>query len=405
MSMRGRFFQSSTTIAFAVLGLALATSAANAETEWPTQGWTSTTPSEVGLDVRVLGAFDADISEGKYGYIDSLLVIRYGKVAYERYYGHDYGTIYAKEAKTPSPLMVRDPSGPYNYFNPWWHPYFRKGDLHTMQSVTKSVVSAVIGIAVGRGEFPSLDTPVLSFFDPAKVEDVDDRKRRVTIRHLLTMTGGFDWDEDLPYIDPKNTFSILIFTPDWVQFTINRPMAHEPGEVYQYNSGETLLLGHIFHLATGVDIEEYAAKHLFAPLGINHYAWKRTPHGLTDTQEGLFVSSRDIAKIAYLFLHDGRWEDRQIVPEDWVRASLTPNKNVTEDGSIQYGYKWWLYRYQHKGQDHVAFGGVGFGGQRPIVLPELDMVLIVTGWNILPDRPFLQGPEAINRVLEAIKSP
>ncbi len=393
------------TSALASLGLVLAHSPVSAESEWPTQGWTSTTPSEVGLDARVLATLDADISEGKYGYIDSMLVIRHGKVAYERYYGHDYDRIYAKEVKIPSPLVVRDPSGPYNYFNPWWHPYYRRGNLHTMQSVTKSVVSAVIGIAVGRNEFPSLDTPVLSFFDPAKVANLDDRKRRITLRHLLTMTAGFDWDEDLPYIDPKNTFSILIFTPDWVQFTIDRPMAREPGEVFQYNSGETLLLGHIFRQATGVDLEEYAAKHLFAPLGIDNYEWKRTPFGLVDTQEGLFVSSRDIAKIAYLFLHQGRWDDRQVVPQEWVKLSLTPNKNVVDDGSIQYGYKWWLYRYQFQGKDRIAFAGAGFGGQRPIVLPELDLVLVFTGWNILPDRPFLQTPEAIRRVLEAIKEP
>lgn len=393
------------TLALAGLGLVLGSSPVSAESEWPTQGWTSTTPSDVGLDARVLATLDADISEGKYGYIDSMLVIRYGKLAYERYYGHDYDRIYAKEVKVPSPLVVRDPSGPYNYFNPWWHPYYRRGTLHTMQSVTKSVVSAVIGIAVGRNEFPSLDTPVLSFFDPDKVANVDDRKRRITLRHLLTMTAGFDWNEDLPYINPENTFSIMIFEPDWVQYTIDRPMAREPGEIFQYNSGETLLLGHIFRLATGIDLEEYAKKHLFAPLGIDNYEWKRTPFGLVDTQEGLFVSSRDIAKIAYLYLHQGRWEDRQVVPEEWVKTSVTPYRTVTDDGNIQYGYKWWLYRYQFQGQDRLAFAGAGFGGQRPIVLPELDLVLVFTGWNILPDRPFLETGEAIRRVLEAVKAP
>jgi CubicO group peptidase (beta-lactamase class C family) len=274
-----------------------------------------------------------------------------------------------------------------------------------MQSVTKSVVSAVIGIAVGRHDFPSLDTPVLSFFDPAKVANVDDRKRRITLRHLLTMTGGFDWDEDLPYIDPKNTFSTMVFTHDWVQFTIDRPMAHDPGSIFQYNSGETVLLGHIFRLATGVDLEEYAVKHLFAPLGIADYLWKRTPFGLADTQEGLYVAPRDIAKIAYLYLHHGQWEGRQIVPEVWVKTSLTPNKYVTDDGSIQYGYKWWLYPYQHQGEDHMAFAGAGFGNQRPIVLPELDLVLVFTGWNILPDRPSLPAKVAIDRILEAVKKP
>lgn len=389
----------------AVLSLILLSPPLQAQSEWPTQGWRSTTPSEVGLDVKVLAAFDTDISEGKYGYIDSMLVIRHGLVAYERHYKHDYDRIYGQEAKIPSPLVVYDPSGPYNYFNPWWHPWYQRGTLHTMQSVTKSVTSAVIGIAVGRNEFPSLDTPVLSFFDPAKVKNVDERKRLMTLRHLLTMTAGLDWNEDLPYIDPQNTFSIMSLHWDWVQFVIDQPMARDPGEVFQYNSGATLLLGHIFHRATGFDLEEYAVKHLFAPLGINDFAWKRTPYGLVDAQEGLYIAPRDIAKIAFLYLRKGKWEDRRIVPEEWVEASIAPSADVPEESGIQYGYKWWLYHYQHEGKDRVAFAGAGFGNQRPIVLPELDLVVVFTGWNILPDRPTLEPKVAIDHILEAVKRP
>ena len=334
-----------------------------------------------------------------------MLVIRHGKVAYERYYGHDYDTIYDKESRTPGPLVVHDPSGPYNYFNAWWHPYYRKGNLHTMQSVTKSVVSAVIGIAIGRNEFPDLDTPVLSFFEPDKVANVDERKRRMTLRHLLTMSTGLDWDEDVPYADPTNTFAIMAPSLDWVQFTIDRPMARSPGEVFQYNSGATLILGHVFRLATGIDLEEYAVQHLFVPLGIDDYVWKRTPFGLVDTQEGLFVAPRDIAKIAYLYLKRGQWDGQQVVPEEWVKASVEPSVSVVDDHSIEYGYKWWLYHYEYQGEDRVAFVGLGFGGQRPIVLPELDIVLVFTGWNILPDRPSLETKVAIERILEAVKGP
>jgi CubicO group peptidase (beta-lactamase class C family) len=390
-------------LASSIISLILVTSPVVAQGEWPTRGWPSTTPPEVGLDARVLASFDADISEGKYGYIDSMLVIRHGKVAYERFYGHDYGSIYGLESRTPGPLVVNDPSGPYNYFNSWWHPYYRKGTLHTMQSVTKSVVSVVIGIAVGRNEFPALDTPVLSFFDPGKVANVDDRKRRMTLRHLLTMSTGLEWDEDVPYADPTNTFTIMARAPDWVQYTIDRPMARNPGEVFQYNSGVTLVLGHVFRLATGMDLEEYAVKHLFAPLGIDDYVWKRTPSGLVDTQEGLYVAPRDLAKIAYLYLKRGQWEGQQVVTEEWVNASLAPSFSVVEDHSIEYGYKWWLYHYQDQGEDRVAYGGAGFGDQRPIVLPEYDLVLVFTGWNILPDRPSLRAQDAIERILEAVK--
>ena len=362
-----------------------------------------TTPPEVGLDARILAALDADISEGQYGYVDSMLVIRHGKLAYERYYGHDYGSVYREEASTRGPLVVGDLTGPYNYFNDWWHPYYQGGMLHSMQSVTKSVVSVIVGIAVGRNEFPDLDTPVLSFFEPGTVANVDARKERMTIRHLLTMSTGFDWNEDVPYIDPENTWSALQEAPDWVQFTIDRPMDREPGEEFKYNSGATLILGHIFNVATGMDLEEYAVKHLFEPLGIDEYFWKRTPYGRADAQEGLYVSSRDIAKIAYLMLRQGHWENNQVLAEAWVRDSIAASVPITEDRSWEYGYKWWLIHYQYQGEDRVAFAGLGFGGQLPIVLPELDLVIVFTGWNALPDRPSLGVEEAIERVLAAVR--
>lgn len=350
----------------------------------------------------MLAAFDADIAAGKYGYVDSMLVIRHGKIAYERAYKHDYDRIYAQDARTRGPLNPHNSSGPYNYFHPWWHPFHQRGDLHTMQSVTKTVTSIVIGIAVGRGQFPSLDTPVLTFFDKAQVANVDERKQRMTIRHLLTMTAGLEWDEDLPYADPKNAAIVMEASTDWVRFTIDRPMAHEPGTSFRYNSGATQLLSHIFSAATGADIEEYAAKHLLAPLGISRYFWKRSPTGLVDTEGGLYLAPRDLAKIAYLFLKNGVWDGRQVVPADWVRASIAPSI-PTGNANVMYGYKWWLYPYGKDGK--LAFGGSGFGGQHPIVVPELDLVIVFTGWNILPDRPSLTPRVAIDRMLDAVVEP
>jgi CubicO group peptidase (beta-lactamase class C family) len=363
------------------------------------KGWPSTTPEAVGLSSKGLAAFDADIAGGKYGYVDGMLVIRHGKIAFERRYEHDYDEVYKKEARTPGPLNAHDFSGPYNYFNPWWHPNYRRGDLHTMQSVTKTVTSIVIGIAVGRREFPALETPVLSFFDAAKVANLDERKRRMTLRHVLTMTTGLDWNEDLPYADPNNAASLMEASFDWVQFTIDRPMVQEPGTVFQYSSGATQLLSHVFSSATGSDIEEYAARNLFAPLGIDRWFWKRSPTGLADTEGGLFLAPRDLAKLAYLYLHDGAWEGKSIVPAEWVKASIAPSIAVGDAG-VKYGYKWWLYPYGKEGR--LAFAGSGFGGQRPIVVPEYDLVLVFTGWNILPDKPSLSPRVAIDRVLEAV---
>ena len=371
---------------------------ATAQTAWPTKGWPAAEPRDLGLDPKVLAAFDADITSGKYGYIDSMLIIRHGKVAYDRSYKHDYATIYKEQAKTPGALNAHDPTGPYNYFNPWWHPYYRGGDLHTMQSVTKTVTSVVIGAATARKQFPSVDTPVLQFFEPGQVKNIDARKERLTIRHLLTMTAGLNWNEDLPYQDPNNTCSAMEASFDWVQFTIDRPMAHEPGKVFQYNSGATQLLAYIFRKATGADIEEYAHRHLFGPLGIDQYYWKRSPTGLADTEGGLYLRPRDLAKIAYLFQKNGAWDGNALVEPDWVKASITPSVTVSP-GKSKYGFKWWLFSYG-KDANRWAFGGSGFGGQHPLVVPEYDLVLVFTAWNI--SRPGLPARVAIERVLEAV---
>ena len=364
--------------------------------------WEDASLESVGLSPGVVQALDEDIKAGRYGYIDSLFIARHGKVAFETYYQHDYPQIYKTEAETPGPLVVNDPSGPYNYFNAWWHPYYRDTNLHSLQSVTKSVVSALVGIAISRGDFPALDTPVLSFFDETSVTNVDERKLNINLRDLLTMSDGLEWNENLPYTDPQNSFAVMTRDPNWVTHTIDLQMAKEPGTVFNYNSGATLVLGHVFNVATGIDIEEYAVKHLFSPLGIEHYYWDRTPFGQTDTQEGLYLSTRDLAKITRLYLQGGRFDGMQVIPRSWIDDSLTPAFLTKKNDREGYGYLWWSQPYTHKNTEHMAYFGKGFGGQRPILLPELDMVIVLTGWNILPGQPFLYAEEAITRITAAV---
>ena len=357
------------------------------------------TPEAVGLDPAVLAAFDADIAAGKYGYVDGLVVVRHGKIAFERTYAHDYDRIYGHQARSPAASNgVLDPAGPYNYYNPWWHPYYRRGELHTLQSVTKAITSIVIGAAVGRGEFPSIDTPVLAFFDSGEVANVDDRKRRMTIRHLQTMTAGLDWDES----GPADHVSKMEGSFDWVRFAIDRPMAHEPGTVYNYNSGATQLLSYVFRSATGMDIEEYAARRLFAPLGIQQWFWKRTPVGIADTEGGLYLTQRDMVKLAQLYLNGGRWDGQEVVPEDWVRASLAPSIRVPDrpgQAGIHGGFNLLLVPYGTN-PTRYAFVKSGYGGQLLIGLPELDLAVAVTGWTI-PRRIMMPGT-AIDRVVAAV---
>src|SRR5437016_7960263 len=224
-------------------------------TKWPTHGCAKGKPSSVGLDEKILAEWDGDLASGRYSLVDSFAVFRCGTSVYERTYSHDYGQIYGKEAKTRGPLNAHL-TGPYNYFDPAWHPYYHGTDEHSMQSVSKSVTSATLGIAITRKDFKgSLETPVLKYFNNSTVKNLDERKRRMTIRDVLTMSTGLDWNEDVAYNDPKNAASLMEATDDWVQFVIDLPMAHDPGTVFAYSSGATELLAYIFQKDTGQDIE------------------------------------------------------------------------------------------------------------------------------------------------------
>ena len=192
-------------------------------------------PDAVGLDSAALSALDADIAAGKYGLVDSLLVVRDGKQALARSYSHDLRQDLWRACQATEGPLNHDVNGPYNYFSAEFHPYYQHSDLHTMQSVSKTVTSITIGIAIGRKEFPAdLDTPILKYFDEYKDREYRRARWRITLRHLLTMTSGLEWNEDLPYNDPKNSCDVMEAKHDWVQYVINQPTAAEPGKVFVY---------------------------------------------------------------------------------------------------------------------------------------------------------------------------
>jgi hypothetical protein len=362
----------------------------------PTRGWIKDRPEAVGLDGKVLAAFDADLASGKYSLVDSFAVYRCGKMVFEQTYPHDYEHIYEKEASERGPLNAHL-IGWYNYFDPAWHPYYHGTELHSMQSVSKTVSSVIIGIAMTRGDFKAgLDTPLLRYFDVAKVKNVDDRKRRITLRHVLTMTTGLDWNEEVAYDDPKNDSSLMEAADDWVQYVIDRPMAQEPGKVFNYSSGVSELLAHIFERETGKDIEHYGAKYLFAPLGIEYF-WKRTPLGVVDTEGGLFLKNSDLAKIGDLYLNGGMWDGKQIVSKEWVRQSVAPSIDAEE--GFKYGFKWWLL--PRTDRTTYVWMARGFGGQRLMVFSEEAMIAVFTGWEILRDEA--KDRDLMNRILPAVR--
>jgi CubicO group peptidase (beta-lactamase class C family) len=364
-------------------------------------GWPRSEPEHVGLDATVLAALDADIAAGKYAHIDSFDVFRCGRQVYSRTYPHDYGTLYAKEAHERGPLNARL-TGPYNYFDPATHPYYQGSDLHSLQSITKTVTSAILGIAIARGDFrASLDTPVLHWFDESRVKNIDARKRHMTLRHVLTMTTGLDWNEEnVPYDDPRSDSSNMEATDDWVSYVIDRPMAEEPGRHFNYSSGATELIADIFEKETGEDIESYGRRHLFRPLGIR-YHWARTYTGVVDTEGGLYLSGADLAKLGELYRRGGWWHGRRIIPTEWVRESLAPAIDTGYPGDrYDYGYKWWLFH--PKGSDRTIPMGRGFGGQRLMVFDDEQMVVTFTGWDMIDDPP--PNSVLVERLLAAVRT-
>jgi CubicO group peptidase (beta-lactamase class C family) len=373
--------------------------ASSSDVLWPTSGWAAGKPADVGLDEKVLESISADIDAGKYSLVDSFDVVRCGKLVYARKFAHDYAKTYGKEAVTRGPLNARL-TGPYNYFDPVWHPYYHGTGLHSMQSVTKTVTSVIYGISINRGDFKSgLDTPILKYFDVSKVKNADDRKRRITVRHVLTMTTGLDWNESsVAYNDPRSDSSLMEATDDWVQYVIDKPMAVEPGKVFNYSSGNTEVLAYIFKKETGQDIEAYGKKYLFNPLGISYF-WKRTPLGVTDTEGGLYLSGEDLAKIGYLYLHDGRWSSNQLVSRQWVTESVKPA--VDADGGMKYGFKWWLY--PRKDVNQLVWFALGFGGQRLAVFPQEQLIVAFTGWEVLGTA--IRAGDVVSRILPAVRAP
>ncbi len=359
---------------------------------WPSEGWERSTPAAQSVDVTPLAALDGEFAAGKHGYIDSMLVIRNGFIVYEKSYQNDYDALF--EGRNGRRWQ-------YNYYDPEWHPYYKRSPLHTMQSVSKSVTSALIGVAIERGAIPDTDIAVARYFDDYQPAVADPGWATMTLRDLLTMTSGIAWDEDsVPYTDPANSCAAMESSDDWVRFVMDQPIAAEPGTTFEYNSGVTVLLDHILWKATGMHAEDYARQHLFPVLGIESHYWKTTPTGHTDTEGGLYLEPNDLAKIGYLYEHDGVWDGKRLLPEGWVAASTHPH--VRSDwNDFMYGFQWWLLPYEGEGQPH-AWAAIGYGGQRLLVVPEFDLIAVFTGWNIY-DIPALDPRLALDRILAAVR--
>ena len=334
----------------------------------------ATTPQDA------IGAIDREIRAGTYGNVDALYVIREGRVIADHRYARDYREISrGRTGPIGCGFGCTDPAWnhQFNYFHPDWHPYYQGRPVHSLQSVTKSIAATIIGVALHRGEIQNLQVPFLTFFKDRDLSKVDPRLHRATLEDVLTMRTGIEWHEQDRPLDATNTTVQLEAAKDWIQFTLAQPMDADPGTKWAYNSGGSMLLSGILRSATGRFIDDYANDHLFGPLGIRDVYWKRTPTGHPDTEGGLYLSAPDLAKIGQLYLADGLWDGKRLLPAGFAQRATSRHVSGVS-GVFDYGYQWWITR---RGEADV-WAGRGFGGQLLIVLPSRRTVAVVHAWNV-----------------------
>ena len=216
---------------------------------------------------------------------------------------------------------------------------FKDGQKHKMYSATKSVTSALIGIAIDKGYIKDVNQTITELFPDKKFSNLDERKKSVTLKNLLMMASGFDCND----ASANNWAGTIAMkkSNDWTQYTLNLPMAQTPGEYFHYCNGVSHLLSAIIHESTGMPTIDFAKKHLFDPLGIKDIEWELSPEGINNGYAGLWLQPKDMAKIGLLYLNRGKWENEQIISARWIEASTRPYLDGRWAGE-KYGYQWWL---------------------------------------------------------------
>jgi len=317
--------------------------------------WSTVLPVDAGFAPDLAARLDAAVRKGGLRNLHAVLVARGGKLVVERYYeGRDEA--WGRPLGTVS---------------------FGLDVKHDLRSISKSVVGLLYGIALAEGKVPAPDRPLIDQFPAYKDLAVDPRRRRMTIAHALSMTLGTEWNEDLPYTDPRNGEYAMELAPDRYRFVLDRPLVAEPGSRWTYNGGATALLGHLIAEGVGKPLLDYAREKLFHPLAIPDAEWTAGSNGEAAAASGLRMRPRDLAKLGQLVLERGRWGEQQLVPADWLDQSFAPHAHVEE--GLDYGYQWWLGRLSENGQPWVA--GFGNGGQRVIVVPGLHLVVVIMAGN------------------------
>ena len=319
-------------------------------------GWETSLLTDEGVEQVKLHEMMLEILAGDSRYVHSILLIKNGKLVFEEYF---FG--YSRDTK------------------------------HFLASISKSVTSLAIGLTIDKGSVPDVDMLAYELFPKYKSSKWVEQKYPIRLKHMLTMTAGLNWDAlSHPRSNPGHTTYQMYASEDPIKFVLNRNLSEIPGQKFYYNSGLTILLGEIVRIKSGMYIDEFSGKFLFAPLGISDYTWDQFPDGTIQTDGGLYLRPRDMAKIGYMMLKNGKWRGKQIVSKEWIEASTQTHINGL---GLGYGYQWWRGKAFIDSQTIEVLYASGHGGQKIFIIPQLDLVAVFTSKVFNPTGH--RGPEKL----------
>ena len=278
--------------------------------------------------------------------------------------------------------------------------------IHAQFSVSKSITSLVVGIAIDEGFISGVDVPYLELFPYTDYANWDERKNDITLEHVLTMQLGLQWNEsDPPYSSPDNQWNRFYFNEhDFAKALLDLPMVADPGTEFAYNTAATVSLGQAVENSVPLMLDDFGISELMLPLGITDIEVTRTPTGLANGGGGFYLRTRDAAKFGQLLLNDGTWNGERIVSSEWLAASLAPQTAVAWQNPEQwdwqvsgYGYQWWTGFYEHDGGAIDTYVAWGYGGQWVVAMPSLDLVVAVNS------NGYDGGSAALNQAHELIR--
>ena len=350
-------------------------------------GWETASLEEVDLDPEPLADLMNSLRDNPGHLVHGVVVARHGLLVFEQYFD---GLSHPTWGETPVS--------------------FDRDTPHVLSSVTKSFTAALFGIAIDHRFISSVDEKVFDFF-PELAELNTGQKQDITLEHLVTMSSGLEWDESASTLRTGNDLTRLIAQAgsphrNLVGFVLGKDLVADPGSVFLYSGGLTNVLGNVIQRATGQRLDEFANDYLFHPLGITDAWWWLLRPDFVYASGDLALLPRDMARFGQLFLQQGRWNDEQLVSEEWVTQSAAPRFEFSEThwaltyGHRGYSHGWWpnLDRY-----GEGAFAASGWGGQTIVVLPEHDMVVAITGGSYW-ETPFLNYDQIMtNYILRALR--